>query len=41
MSQAVANTSATTDTLTGLVVPLSDRNLLLPNVALAELTAAG
>ncbi|OYT95660.1 MAG: chemotaxis protein [Pseudomonas sp. PGPPP3] len=37
MSQAVANTPATTSTLTGLVVPLSDRNLLLPNVALAEL----
>lgn len=35
MSQAVATTLTTT--LTGLVVPLNDRNLLLPNVALAEL----
>ena len=37
MSQAVATTPAASSTLTGLVVPLSDRNLLLPNVALAEL----
>ena len=37
MSQAVATTPTTTSTLTGLVVPLNDRSLLLPNVALAEL----
>lgn len=37
MSQAVAATPTASSTLTGLVVPLSDRNLLLPNVALAEL----
>ena len=37
MSQAVATTPTASSTLTGLVVPLSDRNLLLPNVALAEL----
>ena len=37
MSQAVAATPTAASTLTGLVVPLSDRNLLLPNVALAEL----
>ena len=37
MSQAVATTPAASSTLTGLVVPLSDRSLLLPNVALAEL----
>lgn len=36
MSQAVASTNATTS-LTGLMVPLSDRQLLLPNVAMAEL----
>src|SRR3989338_6749335 len=37
MSQAVAATPTAASSLTGLVVPLSDRNLLLPNVALAEL----
>ena len=37
MSQAVATTPTITSTLTGLVVPLNDRSLLLPNVALAEL----
>lgn len=37
MSQAVATTPTTSSTLTGLVVPLNDRSLLLPNVALAEL----
>ena len=37
MSQAVATTPTASSTLTGLVVPLSDRYLLLPNVALAEL----
>ncbi|MBX9754015.1 MAG: chemotaxis protein CheW [Pseudomonadaceae bacterium] len=41
MSQAVANatpaTANTTSTLTGLMVPLTDRTLLLPNVAVAEL----
>lgn len=36
MSQAVASSNATTS-LTGLMVPLSDRQLLLPNVAMAEL----
>ena len=37
MSQAVATTPTASSTLTGLVVPLNDRSLLLPNVALAEL----
>ena len=37
MSQAVAATPTAASSLTGLVVPLSDRSLLLPNVALAEL----
>ncbi len=37
MSQAVATTPNASSTLTGLVVPLNDRSLLLPNVALAEL----
>lgn len=36
MSQAVA-TPNSVDSLTGLLVPLADRTLLLPNVALAEL----
>ncbi|HEX5840863.1 MAG TPA: chemotaxis protein CheW [Pseudomonas sp.] len=36
MSQAVA-TQNTVSSLTALLVPLADRNLLLPNVALAEL----
>ncbi|MBP8184289.1 MAG: chemotaxis protein CheW [Pseudomonas sp.] len=36
MSQAVATNTATA-TLTGLMVPLSDRTLLVPNVAVAEL----
>jgi chemosensory pili system protein ChpC len=36
MSQAVA-TNAASATLTGLMVPLSDRTLLVPNVAVAEL----
>ncbi len=36
MSQAVLDPS-TAGTLTGLLVPLSDRTLLLPNVAVAEL----
>jgi chemosensory pili system protein ChpC len=36
MSQAVA-TQNTTASLTGLLMPLSDRTLLLPNVAVAEL----
>ncbi|MHA6492068.1 chemotaxis protein CheW [Pseudomonas borbori] len=38
MSQAVATTSSV-NSLTGLMVPLSDRMLLLPNVAVAELIA--
>lgn len=36
MSQAVASPN-TTVSLTGLLMPLSDRTLLLPNVAVAEL----
>ena len=36
MSQAVA-APANTETLTGLLLPLADRTLLVPNVALAEL----
>jgi chemosensory pili system protein ChpC len=36
MSQAVASPN-TTASLTGLLMPLSDRTLLLPNVAVAEL----
>ncbi len=36
MSQAVA-TQNSVDSLTGLLLPLADRTLLLPNVALAEL----
>lgn len=36
MSQAVAAQSGV-ETLTGLLLPLADRTLLLPNVALAEL----
>ena len=36
MSQAVA-TQNTTASLTGLLMPLGDRTLLLPNVAVAEL----
>lgn len=36
MSQAVA-TQSSTSSLTGLLVPLADRTLLLPNVAVAEL----
>jgi chemosensory pili system protein ChpC len=36
MSQAVATNTASA-TLTGLMVPLSDRTLLVPNVAVAEL----
>ena len=36
MSQAVASTN-TVSSLTGLLVPLADRTLLLPNVAVAEL----
>lgn len=36
MSQAVA-TANTVTSLTGLLVPLADRTLLLPNVAVAEL----
>lgn len=36
MSQAVASPHAV-DNLTGLLVPLADRTLLLPNVAVAEL----
>ncbi|WAJ37346.1 chemotaxis protein CheW [Pseudomonas sp. GOM7] len=36
MSQAVA-TQNSADSLTGLLVPLADRTLLLPNVAVAEL----
>jgi len=36
MSQAVA-TQNSTNSLTGLLMPLSDRTLLLPNVAVAEL----
>ncbi|MAE23861.1 chemotaxis protein CheW [Pseudomonas sediminis] len=36
MSQAVA-TQNSTEGLTGLLVPLADRTLLLPNVAVAEL----
>ncbi|SDH45590.1 chemosensory pili system protein ChpC [Pseudomonas benzenivorans] len=36
MSQAVA-TANTVNSLTGLLVPLADRTLLLPNVAVAEL----
>ncbi len=36
MSQAVA-TQNSVSSLTGLVVPLADRTLLLPNVAVAEL----
>lgn len=38
MSQAVATTN-TVSSLTGLLVPLADRTLLLPNVAVAELIA--
>lgn len=38
MSQAVA-TQSSTPSLTGLLMPLSDRTLLLPNVAVAELIA--
>ncbi|WP_415753704.1 chemotaxis protein CheW [Pseudomonas leptonychotis] len=36
MTQAVA-TQNSTNSLTGLLMPLSDRTLLLPNVAVAEL----
>jgi chemosensory pili system protein ChpC len=36
MSQAVA-TQNSTNSLTGLLMPLTDRTLLLPNVAVAEL----
>ncbi|WP_165674173.1 chemotaxis protein CheW [Metapseudomonas otitidis] len=36
MSQAVANTQSA-NSLTGLLLPLSDRTLLVPNVAVAEL----
>mgnify|MGYP003462955813 CR=1 FL=1 len=36
MSQAVA-APVNTETLTGLLLPLADRTLLVPNVALAEL----
>ena len=36
MSQAVV-TQNSVSSLTGLVVPLADRTLLLPNVAVAEL----
>ena len=36
MSQAVAAQSSV-ETLTGLLLPLADRTLLLPNVALAEI----
>lgn len=36
MSQSIV-TTATPDSITGLLVPLADRTLLLPNVALAEL----
>ena len=36
MSQAVA-TQNSTNSLTGLLMPLADRTLLLPNVAVAEL----
>jgi chemosensory pili system protein ChpC len=36
MSESVA-TQNTTNSLTGLLIPLSDRTLLLPNVAVAEL----
>lgn len=36
MSQAVA-APVNTETLTGLLLPLADRSLLVPNVALAEL----
>ncbi|MCY1522957.1 hypothetical protein D9M68_578370 [compost metagenome] len=36
MSQAVA-TANSVNSLTGLLVPLADRSLLLPNVAVAEL----
>jgi chemosensory pili system protein ChpC len=36
MSQAVASTNSVSS-LTGLLVPLADRTLLLPNVAVAEL----
>ncbi|MCU1718662.1 chemotaxis protein CheW [Pseudomonas sp. 5P_3.1_Bac2] len=38
MSQALSPQNSA-DSLTGLIVPLTDRNLLLPNVALAELIA--
>lgn len=38
MSQAVTSTTASTATsITALLVPLADRTLLLPNVAVAEL----
>lgn len=38
MSQAVASAeTSNTSIITGLMVPLSDRTLLLPNVAVAEL----
>ncbi|WP_397450434.1 chemotaxis protein CheW [Pseudomonas sp. NA-150] len=33
----LANANRVTTTLTGLILPLGDRNLLLPNVAVAEL----
>ena len=36
MSQAVTSQNST-NSLTGLILPLADRNLLVPNVALAEL----
>ncbi|MEE9099754.1 chemotaxis protein CheW [Pseudomonas nitroreducens] len=35
--QPAVATNAAPDSLTGLLVPLADRNLLLPNVAVAEL----
>lgn len=38
MSQPISS-SVTSDSLTGLLLPLSDRRLLLPNVAVAELIA--
>ena len=37
MSQAVTTSTTSGNSLTGLLMPLADRTLLLPNVAVAEL----
>lgn len=39
MSQAVATRDEASEVLTALLIPLADRQLLLPNTAVAELIA--